>query len=112
MVTVKICGIPLSTCTKRVMTVCNELGASYENSTVNIRKGEHKAPEYVSSKQAFGAILDEDGTQLFESRTICRYLTVKYGKDSGLMPASSDFKAYGLFEKADWLSNTPLPVNE
>ncbi|KAG8686774.1 hypothetical protein FRC08_012325 [Ceratobasidium sp. 394] len=103
MVTVQIYGVPLSTCTKRVMTICNELGINYEISTVDLFKGEHKAPEYVSSKQPFGAIpviVDEDGTQLFESRAICRYLTAKYGKDSGLMPASDDLKAYGLFEQA------------
>ena len=43
---------------------------------------------------------DEDGTQLFESRAICRYLTLKYGKDSGLIPSQSDIKAYVLFEQA------------
>ncbi|KAG8735840.1 hypothetical protein FRC10_010088 [Ceratobasidium sp. 414] len=103
MVTVKIYGATLSTCTKRVMTICNELGVNYEISTIDFFKGEHKAPEYVASKHPFGLIpvlVDEDGTQLFESRAICRYLTAKYGKDSGLMPPSSDFKAYGLFEQA------------
>ncbi|KAG8782337.1 hypothetical protein FRC12_020945 [Ceratobasidium sp. 428] len=103
MVTVTVYGIPLSTCTKRVLTICNELDINYEIVTVDIFKGEHKADEYLASKQPFGAIpvvVDEDGTQLFESRAICRYLTAKYGKEHGLLPPSSDLKAYGLFEQA------------
>ncbi|KAG9125923.1 hypothetical protein FRC07_005578 [Ceratobasidium sp. 392] len=103
MVTVTIYGIPLSVATKSVLTVCHELGINYEFSTVDIFKGEHKNPEYIESKQPFGLIpvlVDEDGTQLFESRAIGRYLVAKYGKDSGLLPPSSDIKAYGLFEQA------------
>ncbi|KAF8597094.1 glutathione S-transferase [Ceratobasidium sp. AG-I] len=103
MVSVKLYGIPMSTCTQRVAVVCNELGIDYELMTVDMANGEHKSPEYLENKQPFGAVpvlVDEDGTQLFESRAISRYLAVKYGKESGLIPNQSDVKAYGLFEQA------------
>jgi glutathione S-transferase len=115
--------LAMSTCTQRVATICNELGIKYEIINVDLGKGEHKTTEYLETKQPFGVIpvlvvclspsslkyslhtylthdQDEDGTQLFESRAICRYLTSKYGKDSGLLPDPSDIKAYGLFEQA------------
>ncbi|KAG8764095.1 hypothetical protein FRC11_005505 [Ceratobasidium sp. 423] len=103
MVTVTIHGVAMSTCTKRVITTCNELGIKYNIVNVDFFAKEHKTPEYIATKQPFGAVpvlVDEDGTQLFESRAICRYLVAKYGKDSGLVPNQSDLKAYGLFEQA------------
>ncbi|CAE6455908.1 unnamed protein product [Rhizoctonia solani] len=103
MVTVTIHGVAMSTCTKRVITACNELGINYNVVNIDFYAKEHKSPEYLETKNPFGAIpvlVDEDGTQLFESRAICRYLVAKYGKDSGLVPSQSDLKAYGLFEQA------------
>ncbi|KAJ1302807.1 hypothetical protein OPQ81_003113 [Rhizoctonia solani] len=103
MVTVTIHGVAMSTCTKRVITTCNELGIKYQIVHVNLFAKEQKTPEYLETKQPFGAVpvlVDEDGTQLFESRAICRYLVAKYGKDSGLIPSQSDLKAYGQFEQA------------
>ncbi|CAE6472752.1 unnamed protein product [Rhizoctonia solani] len=103
MVTVTIHGIAMSTCTQRVVTVCNELGINYKINTIDFAAKEHKSPEYIATKQPFGAVpvlVDEDGTQLFESRAISRYLVAKYGKDSGLVPNQTDLKAYGLFEQA------------
>ncbi|KAF8595192.1 glutathione S-transferase [Ceratobasidium sp. AG-I] len=100
---VTIYGMTFATCTRRVITVCNELGPKYDLVTVNIMEGEHKKPEYLENKHPFGVIpvlVDEDGTQIYESRAIARYLTTKYGKDSGLLPDGSDAKAYGLFEQA------------
>ncbi|CAE6438744.1 unnamed protein product [Rhizoctonia solani] len=103
MVTVTIHGVAQSTCTQRVIATCNELGVKYQVVNIDFLAKEHKSPEYIATKQPFGAIpvlVDEDGTQLFESRAICRYLVAKYGKDSGLVPSQSDLKAYGLFEQA------------
>ncbi|KAG9123815.1 hypothetical protein FRC07_013863 [Ceratobasidium sp. 392] len=103
MAKVKIYGSLLSTCTKRVATVCNELGVQYEVVPIDIMKGAHKQPEYLENLQPFGIIPvleDEDGLKIYESRAIGRYLTAKYGKGSNLLPSSSDVKAYGLFEQA------------
>ncbi|CAE6465267.1 unnamed protein product [Rhizoctonia solani] len=103
MVTIKIHGSTVSTCTKRVVTVCKEIGIDYELIPVNLAVGEHKSEVFLEQKQPFGAVpvlVDEDGTQLYESRAICRYLTAKYGKTSGLLPDTGNVKAYGLFEQA------------
>jgi glutathione S-transferase len=43
---------------------------------------------------------DDDGFHVYESRAICRYLTLKYGKESALMPPASDVKATAIFEQA------------
>ncbi|KAH7338988.1 glutathione S-transferase [Rhizoctonia solani] len=103
MATVTIHGHAFATCTKRVMATCNEIGLKYQIITVDIMSGEQKSPEYLATKQPFGVIpvlADKDGTQIYESRAICRYLVAKYGKDAGLLPSQSDLKAYGLFEQA------------
>ncbi|CAE6477777.1 unnamed protein product [Rhizoctonia solani] len=103
MTAITIYGHAFATCTKRVMATCNEIGLKYKIVTVDILNKEQKTEEYLSTKQPFGVIpvlVDEDGTQIYESRAICRYLVAKYGKDSGLLPNQSDIKAYGLFEQA------------
>ncbi|KAG8796553.1 hypothetical protein FRC12_019060 [Ceratobasidium sp. 428] len=100
---IKIHGKSTSTCTRRVATICNELGLKYEVVPIDLMKGAHKQPEYLENMQPFGVIpvvQDEDGTKIYESRAIARYLTAKYGKDTGLLPSSSDPVAYGLFEQA------------
>ncbi|CAE6442946.1 hypothetical protein ACGC1H_007602 [Rhizoctonia solani] len=103
MATVTIHGHAFATCTKRIMATCNEIGLKYKIVMVDIFNKEHKTEEYLSTKQPFGVIpvlVDEDGTQIYESRAICRYLVAKYGKDSGLLPSQNNLKAYGLFEQA------------
>ncbi|KAF8755004.1 GST superfamily [Rhizoctonia solani] len=93
----------LSPNVQRAIITCSELGVDYEIITVDLLKGEQKSPEYVETKNPFGSIpvlLDEDGTQIFESRAVCRYLVAKYGAKSGLVPDTNDLKSYGLFEQA------------
>ncbi|QRV93594.1 glutathione S-transferase [Ceratobasidium sp. AG-Ba] len=103
MATVKLHGIPYSTCTRRVITTCNEIGVKVDLVKVDLAKGEHKTPEFIATKQPFGIIPvleDEDGFQVYESRAIARYLVAKYGNGSSLLPTPSDAKAYALFEQA------------
>ncbi|CAE6452834.1 unnamed protein product [Rhizoctonia solani] len=102
MVTVKIYGMLLSPYAQTVMVTCNELGINYELIVVDLIEDEQKLPEFIE-KQPFAAVpvfVDEDGTQLYESRAICRYLVAKYGRDSGLVPDPNDLKASALFEQA------------
>jgi len=90
----------VSTCVRRVAVVAKHLNVPYELVLLDWGKGDHKAPEFLE-KQPFGQIPyveDEDGTGLFESRAIGRYLVYKYGKNSGLIPPISDLKAYTKFE--------------
>jgi len=98
----KLYGSPVSSCSKRVFTVMKEKGLDYELVPIDLMKGEHKAPEYME-KQPFGQVpyLDDDGFIIYESRAICRYLSLKYA-DQGepLIPPQSDLKALALFEQA------------
>lgn len=83
--------------------MCQEFGVKYELIPVDLFKGEQKDPQWIATKQPFGAVpvlVDEDGTQLFESRAIARYLVLKYGPTSGLIPPSTEPKSWGLFEQA------------
>ncbi|CAE7227501.1 unnamed protein product [Rhizoctonia solani] len=103
MVTVKLYGMPYSTCTKRVWTTAKEIGVDVKIIPVDLGTGEHKKPEYIENFHPFGIIPvleDEDGTKIYESRAIARYLVAKYGKGSPLLPDASNIKEYGLFEQA------------
>ncbi|CAE6376863.1 unnamed protein product [Rhizoctonia solani] len=80
---VKVYGMGVSTCTKRVFMTCHELGIKYELNHIDLLKGEHKNPEYIANMQPFGSIP-----------------VLIYGKDSTLVPSPTDPKAYGLFEQA------------
>ncbi|KAJ1305638.1 hypothetical protein OPQ81_000635 [Rhizoctonia solani] len=103
MVTVKLYGMPYSTCTKRVWTTAKEIGVDVKIIPIDLATGAHKKPEYLDNYHPFGIIPvleDEDGTKIFESRAIARYLVAKYAPDSALLPSPSNPKAYGLFEQA------------
>ncbi|QRW21122.1 glutathione S-transferase [Rhizoctonia solani] len=83
MVTVKLYGMPYSTCTKRVWTTAKEIGVDVTIVPVDLAKGAHKDPAYIENYHPFGIIP-----------------VLEYGKGSPLLPAASDAKAYGLFEQA------------
>jgi glutathione S-transferase len=75
---IKLFGNPMSTCTRKVLTVLAETDTPYELSLVDLGKGEHKQEPHLS-RQPFGQIptIDDDGFALYESRAICRYLNAK-----------------------------------
>ncbi|KAG8796552.1 hypothetical protein FRC12_019059 [Ceratobasidium sp. 428] len=100
---IKLHGIQYSTCTRRVLTTAQEIGVKIELVPVDLAKGEHKTEEFIAKKQPFGIIPvleDEDGFQIYESRAIARYLVVKYGNGSSLLPPPTDIRKYALFEQA------------
>ncbi|PIA33051.1 hypothetical protein AQUCO_04200063v1 [Aquilegia coerulea] len=80
---VKVYGMPLSSCTARVLTCLIEKGVEYELITLNLAVGEHKQPSFLA-KQPFGQIpvLEDGDLTLFESRAIAKYVAYKY-KDQG-----------------------------
>ncbi|KAF8698257.1 glutathione, partial [Rhizoctonia solani] len=93
----------ISPSTQCVMAVCNLPGVQYDFAEVDLMNGEHKTPEFIHKRNPFGAIpvvVDNDGTRLFESRAISRYLVAKYAKGSELLPDPKDEHAYGRFEQA------------
>ncbi len=71
----KLYGHPMSTCTRKVLTVLGEKGEKPDFVVVDIMKGEGKTPENLS-RQPFGRVpsIDDDGFKLFESRAIARYI--------------------------------------
>jgi len=83
----KVYGSPRSTCTRKVLTVLGEKGASFAFVMVDLAKREHKAAEHIE-RHPFGVIpvleetraeqpLDDDGFVMYESRAIIRYLDRK-----------------------------------
>ena len=71
----KLYGHPMSTCTRKVLTVLAEKEHKHEFVLVDFAKGEHKQPPHLA-RQPFGVVpaLDDDGFPLFESRAMARYL--------------------------------------
>jgi len=64
-----------------------EIGAPYEIASLDLKKGEHKQPEYmkIHPHGAVPALIDGD-LALFESAAICMYLADKY-PEKKLAPA-------------------------
>jgi glutathione S-transferase len=74
----KLYGHPMSTCTRKVLTVLDEKGHQADFVLVDIMKGEGKQDANLA-RQPFGKVpaLDDDGFWLYESRAITRYLDEK-----------------------------------
>jgi len=96
----KLYGHPLSTCTRKVLTVLAEKNHKADFVLVDILKGENKGEAHLA-RQPFGQVpaLDDDGFMLYESRAICRYLD---GKLPGTSLLPSDPKQRALAEQ--WIS--------
>ncbi|KAL2945445.1 Glutathione S-transferase F13 [Bienertia sinuspersici] len=75
----KLYGLPISTCTTTVMTCLHEKQVEFELLPVNLFTAEHKQPPFLS-KNPFGQIpvLEDDDLILFESRAISTYIAEKY----------------------------------
>ena len=72
---IKIYGSSTFNPLKVVMTA-EELGLDYEYEVINLKKGEHRTPEY-KARHPFAKVpvLEVDGRYIYESGAICRYLT-------------------------------------
>lgn len=71
----KLFGHPMSTCTRKVLTLLEEKHAKADFVLVDMMKGEHKSPAFLA-RQPFGQIpaLEDGDFRLHESRAILRYL--------------------------------------
>jgi glutathione S-transferase len=96
----KLFGHPMSTCTRKVLTVLHEKGATFEFEMVDIMTGAHKHPAFLA-RQPFGQVpaLEDDGFTLYESRAICRYLDSKL---PGVSLTPTDLKGRAVMEQ--WIS--------
>ena len=97
---VKVYGHPMSTCTRKVLTLCAEKGQPAELVLVDITKGEQKSAEH-RARQPFGVVpaIDDDGFKMYESRAIIRYLDRRL---PGPSFTPTDLKQYARMEQ--WLS--------
>jgi len=96
---IQLYGHPMSTCTRKVLTVLAETKTPFELQVVDFGKGEHKKPPHLA-RQPFGQVpaIDDDGFALYESRAIVRYINEKAG--GALVP--EDPKARARMEQ--WIS--------
>lgn len=54
MAPVKVYGMPVSTCTRRIIATLLEKNVEYELVTVDLMKGEHKSPEHLKLQVSRG----------------------------------------------------------
>ncbi|WP_437540928.1 glutathione binding-like protein [Sorangium sp. So ce367] len=96
----KIYGHPMSTCTRKVLTVLAEKGQEAQFVLVDLMKGAHKQPEHLA-RHPFGVIpvLEDEDFTLYESRAIMRYLDHKL---PGASLTPTELRARALMDQ--WLS--------
>jgi glutathione S-transferase len=101
----KIYGSDLSSPSNKVRFTANYLGIPYEYIKINLRAGEHQAPEFLKINPA-GKIpaMDDGGFILWESGAICKYLANKQKSD--LYPG--EFKERAIVDQ--WLDFSTLHV--
>lgn len=75
----KVYGFPTFNVLK-VLFTAEELGLDYEFVMLDAQQGQHKTPEHIR-RHPLGKVpaLEHDGSYLFESAAICRYLAVISG---------------------------------
>jgi glutathione S-transferase len=76
MVSVKVYGDPIATCTQRILILLEELSLKYDFALVDLMKGDQKNEEFLKL-QPFGKVpvLEYDNRVLFESRSVLRYVS-------------------------------------
>jgi glutathione S-transferase len=72
--------------TLRALWVLEEIGAPYEFVEVDLKRGEHRQPEFLALNPAGKVpVLDDGGTIVTESAAICMHLAERH-PGSGLLP--------------------------
>jgi glutathione S-transferase len=96
----KLYGHPLSSCTRKALTVAAEKAAALEVIVVDLMTGAHKQPAHLA-RHPFGVVpvLDDDGFVMYESRAIIRYLDARL-PGAALTPAAPRARA----RMDQWLS--------
>jgi len=79
MAVLKLYGLHASPFSRLVAAVLIEKQVPFELVVVDLSKGEHKTPEFLS-KHPFGQVplIDDDGFIVYEARAICYYIASKY----------------------------------
>lgn len=109
---IEIHGISISTYTRNALLTAAALHLPVELVNTSIFTGDNKTPEFLAT-QPFGQIpvlVDSDGTTLYESRAIARYLATKYGKNNPDLFPITNIKVTKLLNKINQ-SNTVSSSN-
>uniref|UniRef100_A0A7N0T6Y8 glutathione transferase n=1 Tax=Kalanchoe fedtschenkoi TaxID=63787 RepID=A0A7N0T6Y8_KALFE len=93
----KLYGLPMSTCTARVLICLAEKEVDYELIPVNLFTDDHKQPAFLA-KNPFGQIpvLQDADLTLFESRAITSYVAEKYKGSGSDLIRHADIKEAAL----------------
>jgi len=79
---VEVYGMSLSAPCRMVYMACEILGVDYKKINVDLMKGEHMTPEFLSMNPSHTVPTMKDGDfVLTQSRAMVTYLAAKYGKD-------------------------------
>jgi glutathione S-transferase len=105
---IKLYGHEMSGNSYKVRLFLELLGISYEWIRVDLMKGEHKSPEYLSLN-SFGQVplLIDDETTLGDAQAILVYLARQYGDDRWL-----PLDALPLAQVVRWLSTTAGEIRQ
>ncbi|NJP08968.1 MAG: glutathione S-transferase [Leptolyngbyaceae cyanobacterium RU_5_1] len=105
---IKLYGYELSGNTYKVKLLLALLGIDYTWVTVDLLKGEHKRPEFLTLNP-FGQVpvLVEDGTAIADSQAILVYIARRYGSDQWL-----PLEAEPLSRIVRWLSITAAEIHQ
>lgn len=74
--------------TLRALWALEEVNARYEYVEIDLKRGQHRQPEFLALNPAGKVpVLDDDGTLITESAAICMHLAERH-PESGLLPAA------------------------
>lgn len=114
----KLYSFPPSPNVRKVNAVIAHLGiADVEPHFVNLAKGEHRQPEYLSVNPMgkLPALRDDDGLVLWESNAICQYLCERQG-DSAFYPRDArtraDIARWLFWDSSSWAQATEILTHE
>jgi glutathione S-transferase len=105
--TIELYAFPPSPRAFLVMSVANHLGIDWTLRTIDLRKGDHKTPEYAALNPNMRMPVLKDGDYvLWESNAIAQYLALKK-PESGLLPKDElkrlDVTRWQFWDQAHWL---------
>ncbi|EEZ98838.1 Glutathione S-transferase 1-1-like Protein [Tribolium castaneum] len=80
--------MPPSPPVRAVLITAKSIGLDLELKQLNLRRGDHKTPEYLklNPQHTVPTLVDDDGFVLWDSHAIMVYLLSKYAKDDSLYP--------------------------
>ncbi|MBB4104427.1 glutathione S-transferase family protein [Allorhizobium borbori] len=105
----KIYGRPDSSNSAKVFWLLDEIGADFEHILCGGRHGGNDRPEYLAiNPHGKVPTIDDDGTIVWESNAILRYLAERYGA-TALWPQAAGERAH-IDQWMDWSATALVPA--